>query len=94
MGPEAVSPTSRASDRAEQVGTPNPFNPVPTILFALPEAAEVELTVYSLAGQVVVPDAACRRGFVATGFRPAIGSPAGRQHAPSAARRRAAGVRS
>ena len=32
---------------------PNPFNPTTTIRYGLPQAADVELTVYSVAGQPV-----------------------------------------
>ncbi|MBU1651608.1 T9SS type A sorting domain-containing protein, partial [bacterium] len=43
-----------ASDHLMLTNYPNPFNPETTISFALPEACQISLTVYDVAGRNVV----------------------------------------
>ncbi len=50
----SVVPEKIPDEYALQAAFPNPFNPVTSLSFALPEAAEVNLSVYDISGRRVV----------------------------------------
>ena len=53
VGPPATPGSEEMPDEMKLANYPNPFNPVTTVQFLLPESEQVNITVYNSIGQVV-----------------------------------------